>query len=183
MIPFVAQNPLGPFIPGNRYQIRSEDEGECGTRALDSHLADLAGASGIGDGRVRPAEDPGPAVRGSEPPSVPVADPASSNFATSIAVALSAKGNAAGSTTRPMAPTPTAASATYSGPLTFTATTTLKAIAVKNGEVSEIGTFNYTQDNTASRRDGDSRRWHRPSPPQSVTLDTVGRRARPSTTR
>jgi len=41
--------------------------------------------------------------------------------------------------------TPTAASAQYSGPLTFTATTTLKAIAKKGSAVSEIGTFNYTQ--------------------------------------
>ena len=47
LMPFVAQNPLGPFIPGNQYQIRSEDEGECPTGALDSHLADLAGASGV----------------------------------------------------------------------------------------------------------------------------------------
>ena len=46
-MPFVAQNPLGPFIPGHQYQIRSEDEGECDTGALDSHLADLAGASGV----------------------------------------------------------------------------------------------------------------------------------------
>ena len=47
LMPFVAQNPLGPFVPGDQYQIRSEDEGECGTASVDQHLADIAGESGI----------------------------------------------------------------------------------------------------------------------------------------
>ena len=66
LMPFVAQNPLGPFIPGNQYQIRSEDEGECPTGALDSHLADLAGASGVAMASyVQPKTQNRP-VRGSE---------------------------------------------------------------------------------------------------------------------
>ena len=94
LMPFVAQNPLGPFIPGNQYQIRSEDEGECATGALDSHLADLAGASGVAMASyVQPKTQDGPFAAPS-PPSVPVADPASSTFTTSITVTLSAESGA-----------------------------------------------------------------------------------------
>ena len=158
-MPFVAQNPLGPFIPGDQYQIRSEDEGECDTSALDSHLADLAGASGVAMASyVQPKTQDRP-FAAAQPPSVPVADPASSTFTTSITVTLSAKNNATIHYTTDGS-TPTASSATYSGPLTFTATTTLKAIAVKNGQVSEIGTFNYTQANPPGRRHRDARRRH-----------------------
>ena len=68
-----------------------------------------------------------------------------STFTTSITVTLSAEGNGGKIHYTTDGSTPTAASAKYTAPLTFTATTTLKAIAVKGGEVSEIGTFNYTQ--------------------------------------
>ena len=75
LMPFVAQNPLGPFVPGDQYQIRSEDEGECDTGALDSHLADLAGASGVAlASYVQPKTQDRPFA--AAPPSVPVADPA-----------------------------------------------------------------------------------------------------------
>jgi hypothetical protein len=144
LMPFVAQNPLGPFIPGNQYQIRSEDEGECDTASLDQHLADLAGASGVAlASYVQPTTHHTPFTAPS-PPSVPVAAPGSSTFTTSITVTLSAESGAKIHYTTD-ASTPTATSTQYSAPLTFTATTTLKAIAEKGGRVSEIGTFNYTQ--------------------------------------
>jgi Flp pilus assembly protein TadG len=172
LMPFVAQNPLGPFIPGNQYQIRSEDEGECDTGAVDSHLADLAGASGVAMASyVQPKTQDRP-FAAPQAPSVPIANPASSTFTTSITVTLSAKNNVPIHYTTDGS-TPTAASATYAGPLTFTATTTLKAIAVKNGQSSEIGTFNYTQANppavvTATPGDGTTF-----TTTQSVTLNTI----------
>ena len=142
-MPFVAQNPLGPFIPGDQYQIRSEDEGECGTASLDQHLADLAGASGVAlASYVQPKTQDSPFA--AAPPSVPVADPSSTTFTTSVTVALTAESGAKIHFTTDGS-TPTATSTQYSGPLTFTSTTTLKAIAKKGNAVSEIGTFNYTQ--------------------------------------
>ena len=143
LMPFVAQNPLGPFIPGDQYQIRSEDEGECGTGSLDRHLADLAGASGVAlASYVQPKTQDSPFA--AAPPSVPVADPSSSTFTTSITVTLTAENGAKIHYTTDGS-TPTATSTMYSGSLTFTSTTTLKAIAKKGSQVSEIGTFNYTQ--------------------------------------
>ena len=171
LMPFVAQNPLGPFIPGNQYQIRSEDEGECSTSGAGQPPRGPGRRLRRGHGLVRPAEDPGPAVRSS-------AAVCSGGRTGMLDLrdldhrhALG-KGNAAIHYTTDGS-TPTAASATYTGPLTFTATTTLKAIAVKNGEVSEIGTFNYTQDNppavvTATPGDGTVF-----TTTQSVTLNTV----------
>ena len=48
LMPFVAQNPLGPFVPGDEYQIRSEDEGECDQRARSARSSRmLAGETGI----------------------------------------------------------------------------------------------------------------------------------------
>ena len=144
LMPFVAQNPLGPFVPGDQYQIRSEDEGECETaRSISPLLADLAGAAGVAlASYVQPKTQDRPFA--AQPPSVPVADPPSSTFTTSITVTLSAKASAKIHYTTDGS-TPTASSAAYSAPLTFTAATTLKAIAVKDGEISEIGTFTYTQ--------------------------------------
>ena len=143
LMPFVAQNPLGPFVPGDQYQIRSEDEGECDTASLDRHLADIAGASGIAMASyVQPKAGDRPFA--AAPPSVPVADPPSTNFLASITVSLSAENGAKIHYTTDGS-TPTAASAQYSGPFTFTTTTTLKAIAKKGSSVSEIGTFTYTQ--------------------------------------
>ena len=143
LMPFVAQNPLGPFIPGDQYQIRSEDEGECGTASLHQHLADLAGASGVAlASYVQPKTQD--SLFAAAPPSVPVADPSSTTFTTSVTVTLSAESGAKIHYTTDGS-TPTTTSAMYSGPLTFTSTTTLKAIATKGSQASEIGTFTYTQ--------------------------------------
>jgi hypothetical protein len=143
LMPFVAQNPLGPFVPGDQYQIRSEDEGECGTASVDHHLADIAEESGfVLASYAEPAKEGN--VPNAAPPSVPVADPSSTTFTTSITVALSAE-NGANVFYTTDGTAPTATSTLYSGTLTFTSTTTLKAIAKKGSQVSEIGTFTYTQ--------------------------------------
>src|SRR6188508_1878429 len=47
LMPFVAQNPLGPWIPGQQYQVRSEDEGECDTGSTPSDLAMVGSDSDI----------------------------------------------------------------------------------------------------------------------------------------
>ena len=143
LMPFVAQNPLGPFVPGDQYQIRSEDEGEC-TASVPSSLAAAPLDTGIVlASYVEPAKQPSGAF--AAPPSVPVADPPSQGFTASITVALSAENGAKIHYTTDGATVPTAASPQYASQLTFTSTTTLKAIAIKGNQSSEIGTFTYTQ--------------------------------------
>jgi hypothetical protein len=140
LMPFVAQNPLGPFIPGDQYQIRSEDEGECGAAAPGPSLADVS-ADIMFASYVQPADRDGALAA---PPSVPIADPPSSTFTTSITVTITAESGAKiRYTTDGTAPTGT--STQYTGPLTFTSTTTLKAVADKGSQLSEVGTYNYTQ--------------------------------------
>lgn len=145
LMPFVAQNPLGPFLPGGQYQIRSEDEGECGTAALPSTLAAAPADSGIVlASYVEPAQQPVKAF--AAPPSVPVADPPAQTFTVSITVALAAENGAKIHYTTDGTTVPTGASPQYASPLTFTATTTLKAVAIKGNQASEIGTFTYMQE-------------------------------------
>jgi hypothetical protein len=158
LMPFVAQNPLGPFVPGNQYQIRSEDEGECDTASLPTNLASAPQDSGIVlASYVEAAEQPAHVF--AAPPAVPVASPPAQNFGLSITVALSAANGAKIHYTTDGVTPPTAASPQYASPLTFTTTTTLKAVAIKGGQTSEIGTFTYTQDTppaavTATPADG-----------------------------
>jgi hypothetical protein len=142
LLPFVAQNPLGPFIPGDQYQIRSEDEGECGTASMSPLLADAVAESGV---VLASYAEPRTQDRmNAAPPSVPVADPAATTFTTSVIVSLSAENGARIHYTTD-GTAPTSSSAMYTSPLTFTTTTTLKAVATKGSQTSEIGTFNYTQ--------------------------------------
>lgn len=142
LMPFVAQNPLGPFVPGDQYQIRSEDEGECGTASVSPLFAETAEESGI---VLASYVEPQTQERmNAAPPSVPVADPAATTFTTSVTVSLSAENGAKIHYTTD-GTAPTSSSAMYTSPLTFTTTTTLKAVAVKGSQTSEIGTFNYTQ--------------------------------------
>jgi hypothetical protein len=145
LMPFVAQNPLGPFIPGEEYQIRSEDEGECGTSMVPPSVADAAEDAGI---VLASYVEPQHAGHGEQlapsAPSVPVADPPGGNFLSSITVSLSAE-NGADIYYTTDGSTPTSGSARYGSALTFTTTTTLKAIAVHGSRTSEVGTFTYTQ--------------------------------------
>src|SRR6188472_2138378 len=147
LMPFVAQNPLGPWIPGQQYQVRSEDEGECDT---GSTLSDVATAGSDGDIVLAMATipDPNAPAANAAPgqPSVPVAEPAAPYFfTTSVTVTLTAASNGDKIRYTTDGSTPTGSSALYTGALTFTTTTTLKAIAISGSKVSDIGTFTYTQ--------------------------------------
>ena len=170
LMPFVAQNPLGPFIPGDQYQIRSEDEGECGTASIDQLLADAAADTGV---VLASYVEPKTQERmNAAPPSVPVADPASTTFTTSVTVSLSAENGAKIHYTTD-GTAPTSSSALYTSPLTFTTTTTLKAVATKGSQTSEIGTFNYTQatpPNAVTATPGDGTVF---TGTESVTLSTT----------
>ena len=169
LMPFVAQNPLGPFVPGDQYQIRSEDEGECGAAVPTPTLADVASDIMLAS-YVAPADED--SVVAAAPPSVPVADPPSSTFTTSITVTMTAdNGTKIRYTTD--GSTPTGTSTQYNGPLTFTSTTTLKAVAQKGGQLSEVGTYNYTQGtppNPVTATPGDGTTF---TGSQSVTLATT----------
>ena len=171
LMPFVVANPIGPFIPGDSYQMRSEDEGECGTAMTSPSLADAAGDAGIVFASyVEPAHHDHMLAA---PPSVPVADPQSTTFTTSITVTMTTPDNGAKIRYTTDGTAPTTTSTQYTGPLTFTATTTLKAVADKGNQLSEVGTFTYTQGEppapvTATPEDGTTF-----TGTQSVTLATV----------
>ena len=141
LMPFVAQNPLGPFVPGDQYQIRSEDEGECEAAAPAPSLAEVSSDIMLAS-YVAPANTD--IVMAAAPPSVPIADPPSSPFTTSITVTMTAENGAKIHYTTDGS-TPTSSSTMYTGTLTFFTTTTLKAIASKGNQTSEVGTYNYTQ--------------------------------------
>ena len=65
LMPFVVQNPLSPFVPGEVHQVRSESEGECGEASLDPrdrrHRHRPGGGSPAGRPRHR-AGSAGPAI-------------------------------------------------------------------------------------------------------------------------
>lgn len=143
LMPFVAQNPLGPFVPGEQYQIRSEDEGACDTASVSPLVADALAGGTVMASYVEPTR--GDSVFAAVPPSVPVATPGSSTFITSITVTLASPTNGAKIHYTTDGSAPTGSSPQYSSALTFTSTTTLKAVATKGGQTSEIGTFTYTQ--------------------------------------
>jgi hypothetical protein len=145
LMPFVVQNPLSPFVPGDTYEVRSESEGECGTASVSSDTV----ASMVRDSGLTFAAARNPLVEALElaapgQPSVPVANPDSTTFVASITVSLSAESGARIYYTTD-GTNPTAASPQYTTPLTFTSTTLLKAIAIKGGKSSDIGNYVYTQ--------------------------------------
>ena len=169
LMPFVVANPIGPFIPGDTYQMRSEDEGECGASLSSPSLADVASDIMLAS-YVAPADHDQMFAA----PSVPVATPASSSFTTSITVTITAADNGAKIRYTTDGTTPTPTSTLYTGPLTFTSTTTLKAVADKGNELSEVGTYTYTQGTppdppTATPGDGTTF-----TGSQLVTLDAPG---------
>lgn len=72
------------------------------------------------------------------------ANPAGGEFETSVSVTLSAT-PACDIYYTTNGTEPSAASSKYSSPLSFTATTTLKAVAILNGESSDVITYTYTK--------------------------------------
>jgi hypothetical protein len=147
LMPFVAQNPLGPWIPGQQYQLRSEDEGECDTGSNPSNLAMDGSDSDIVLAMATIPDNDAPAVHAAPgQPSVPVASPAAPyTFTTSVTVALSAASHGDKVYYTTDGSDPTTSSAKYTTPLQFFVSTTLKAIAVSGSKSSDIGTFRYTQ--------------------------------------
>lgn len=146
LMPFVVQNPLGPFVPGQQYQVRSESEGECGA-SLDSTLAWNELGIVLAAARDEPVSDDA-VLAAPGGPSIPVADPAPESVAPgwgSITVSLSSSNGAKIYYTTDGSE-PTAVSPEYSGPLTFTSTTLLRAIAIQGGKSSDIGNFLYAKE-------------------------------------
>jgi hypothetical protein len=149
LMPFVVQNPLGAFVPGTPYEIRSESEGECGASApTDTMVADALDDAGIVLAVYNPA-DPEHQVYAAPPPAkplTPVADPLSQSFLADISVELSSPTGGAKIHYTTDGTTPSAASEEYKNtPLVFTETTVLNAIATKGGETSDVGAFTYTK--------------------------------------
>lgn len=148
LMPFVVQNPLEAFVPGAPYEVRSESEGECGASSpTDTMVAAAMEDAGIVLAVYNPA-DPAHQVHAAPPPAkplTPVADPPSQSFLADISVKLSSPTGGSKIYYTTDGTTPTDASAEYKKPLTFTATTVLNAVAIKNGETSDVGSFTYTK--------------------------------------
>lgn len=140
LMPFVVQNPLAPFAPGNRYEIRSNSVGECGA-SIPSTLATTVDATYAM--AVAPGED-APQVFAAKP-LTPVANPASTTFVSTIDVTMTSGTPGAKIYYTTDGSIPTAASAQYSKALTFSVTTSLNAVAIKTGETSDVGSFLYTK--------------------------------------
>lgn len=143
LMPFVVQNPLGPFIPGIAYEVRSESEGECGASL---EVAEQLEDTGIVLAMAGPETDADIVFAAPGQPAVPIASPDSTTFTTSITVTLTGENGAKlYYTTDGSDPTTSATRVLYTSTLTFNKTTVLKAIAEKGGKASDVGTFTYTQ--------------------------------------
>lgn len=179
LMPFVVQNPLGPFLPGKQYEIRSESEGECSASVQpDTNLADLGFSDDIvfasfkGDGHGHNEVTLGAPTKPAVPEAVPGDD---TTFTVSVTVTLTAgeNGTKIYYTTDSTSPVDSPTRQEYTGPLTFTSTTRLDAIVQKGQATSDIGTFIYTQVEppepvTADPGDGTVF-----TTSQAVTLDTA----------
>jgi nucleoid-associated protein YgaU len=144
LMPFVVQNPLGPFVPGEQYEVRSESAGECGASLELASAADDAGIVLA----MAPIPDDAPPAGHAAPgqPTVPVATPDSTTFTTPISVSLAAENGAKiYYTTDGTDPQTSGSRIQYNSTLTFRSTTVLKAIAEHGGKQSDVGTFTYTQ--------------------------------------
>ena len=142
LMPFVVQNPLAPFAPGETYEVRSESEGECGEASLDLDLDN----AGIVLAAATEDQLSGVQLLAPAQPTVPIAEPGSSTFVATINVVLSAENGAKiFYTTDGSDPKASATRLQYSTSLTLTETTVLKAIAEKGGQQSDVGTYTYTQ--------------------------------------
>jgi hypothetical protein len=149
LMPFVVQNPLQPFAPGSKYEVRSESEGECGTAAIDEslHLARVGTDSIVLAMATGPDLDQPILLGAQTKPLTPEASPPSQTFLASVQVTLTSPTVFAKIYYTIDGTTPTASSTEFKNNdvLTFTQTTTLQAVAVKNGEVSDVGAFTYTK--------------------------------------
>ena len=174
LMPFVVQNPLGPFIPGNQYQSRSTSEGECGASVLQPVNVASGGGGLVLAAAALPAG--GALLPFAAQPNVPVAVPDSTTFVSSISVTLSAKQNETIYYTTDLTdPTDSATRLTYTSALTFTSTTILKAVAKANGngQISNVGTFTYTQINVPEAPTASPGNGTVVPPAVNVTLQTV----------
>ena len=149
LMPFVVQNPLGPFVPGEQYQVRSESEGEC-EAALDTDLAFEELGITLASYQEPVSGDDVTAAPGG--PSIPVAEPTPQEVFdadgygwTTVTVTLSTSGGAKIHYTI-NGDEPTSASTQYTGPLTFSSTTLLRAVAIQGGKSSDIGNFLYAKE-------------------------------------
>lgn len=142
LMPFVVQNPLSPFAPGETYEVRSESEGECGEASLELAMED----AGIVLAMATEGQTGGVHLLAPGQPTVPIADPGNSTFIATISVTLSGEnGTKIYYTTDGSDPKSSPTRLQYSGALTFDKTTVLKAIAEKAGQQSDVGTYTYTQ--------------------------------------
>ena len=161
LLPLVVQNPLGPFVPDKQYQIRTESPGECDVAAVPTEtlVADAAEPSIV----LAMARTPGDGhpVLANAAPTTPVAIPGPQQFTASITVTMTSQSGTTIYYTTDGTTPKKGQSPQYTGPLTFTRTTTLQAIAVgSTGPSSAIGTFTYTQvdppaDPTADKPSGE----------------------------
>lgn len=146
LLPMVVQNPLGPFVPDKQYSIRTESPGECDVAAapVDTMLAQDATQGIVLAMATQPsATDKAPLAAA---PTTPVASPAATTFQASITVTLTAQSGAAIWYTTDGSQPSKNKGTLYTGPLTFTKTTTLQAVAVgSTGPASSVGSFTYTQ--------------------------------------
>ncbi len=80
-------------------------------------------------------------------PLTPTANPPSQTFLASVQVVLTSPTSGAKIHYTMDGSTPTGSSPEFKSNevLTFTETTTLKAVAIKNGEISDVGAFTYTK--------------------------------------
>jgi hypothetical protein len=143
LMPFVVQNPLQPFTPGTRYEVRSDSEGECSASLpSDKLVADVVDATFAM--AITPSPD-GPQVFAANPVQ-PTASPDSYTFtATTVPITLKANNGAKIYYNVNSATDPNASSSLYTGPLIFSVTTLLKAVAVQGNQTSNVGTFLYTK--------------------------------------
>lgn len=104
-----------------------------------------------------------------ETAAAPVFDPASSSFRGSVNVTITSASDGATIYYTTDGSTPTTASAKYTGAITITSTTTIKAIAVKDGMAdSQVSSATYTKQTT----DGSGGGGYVPTPPRSSIPST-----------
>lgn len=129
-----------------------------GSSGSSSTGSEQGGTTGTGGGSGSGSGNSGTGTGGGETPSVTVAAPTFSGatqFTESTQVTMSAESGASIYYTLDSS-TPTAESTVYSTPVTLTATTTVKAIAVKDGVSSTVTSRTYTKGGNTGGGDGEN---------------------------